>query len=156
MAAKVATKSAKPLYTRFVEIGRVVLLRSGPDAGKLATIVDVVDHNRALVDGPANITGVARQVVNFKSLQLTDLKADGFAEVDGKRVRVKASRNARQKALTAVWTKLGLKAKWEASSWGKRVAGKVAAAASTDLQRFTAKLAHRKLMAAARAKVATK
>jgi hypothetical protein len=30
--------------------------------GKLATIVDIVDHNLALIDGPETITGVKRQV----------------------------------------------------------------------------------------------
>ncbi len=33
-------------FTRFVEIGRVVLINYGPDAGKLATIIDVVDAKR--------------------------------------------------------------------------------------------------------------
>ena len=44
-------------FTRFVEIGRVVLINYGEDAGKLGTIVDVVDNGRALVDGPTAITG---------------------------------------------------------------------------------------------------
>jgi hypothetical protein len=34
------------VYKRFVEIGRVVLVNNGPDAGKLAVIVDVLDQNR--------------------------------------------------------------------------------------------------------------
>lgn len=108
---------------------------------------------QALIDGPSNITGVKRQLVNFKNIALTDLKADGFVEVDGKRTRVCAARNARQKSLSAVWTKLGLKAKWEASSWGKRVAGKVAESNLTDLGRFKAKLAHQKTARAIRAKL---
>ena len=33
-------------FTRFVEVGRVVLINYGPDAGKLATIIDVVDAKR--------------------------------------------------------------------------------------------------------------
>ena len=36
----------KVLFTRYVELGRIVLIQYGPDAGKLATIVDVVDANR--------------------------------------------------------------------------------------------------------------
>ena len=31
-------------------------------AGKLATIVDIIDHNFALVDGPSILTGVKRHV----------------------------------------------------------------------------------------------
>lgn len=38
--------AAKKLFQRFVEIGRIVLIQYGPDAGKLATIVDIVDQNR--------------------------------------------------------------------------------------------------------------
>jgi hypothetical protein len=38
--------SIKMVFNRFVEIGRAVLINYGPDAGKLAVIVDVLDHNR--------------------------------------------------------------------------------------------------------------
>lgn len=31
---------------KLVEVGRVVLIRSGPYTGKLATIVEIVDHRR--------------------------------------------------------------------------------------------------------------
>ena len=31
---------------RLVEVGRVVLVHSGPQDGKLATIVEIVDHKR--------------------------------------------------------------------------------------------------------------
>ena len=34
------------MYKRSVEIGRVALINSGPDEGKLCVIVDVVDQNR--------------------------------------------------------------------------------------------------------------
>jgi large subunit ribosomal protein L14e len=33
-------------YTRFVEIGRVALINFGEDAGKLCTIVDILDGSR--------------------------------------------------------------------------------------------------------------
>lgn len=33
-------------YSRFVEVGRVVLVNRGPDEGKIAVIVDVVDQQR--------------------------------------------------------------------------------------------------------------
>lgn len=138
-----AAPAAKKLYERFAEIGRVVLISYGPDAGKLATIVDIVDQNLALVDGPANLTGVRRQVINFKWLSLTDLKASGRKTVEGRSVRIVLPRNARQKTLTKVWEELGLMDKWNSSSWGKKVAGRVAKAAMTDLDRFKAKVAKR-------------
>lgn len=40
-----AQAPAKSLYTRNAEVGRVVLIQYGPERGKLATIVDIVDHN---------------------------------------------------------------------------------------------------------------
>ncbi|KAM3721727.1 60S ribosomal protein [Dirofilaria immitis] len=41
------------VYKRMVEIGRVIFVAKGDDDGKLAAIVDVVDGNRALIDGPS-------------------------------------------------------------------------------------------------------
>uniref|UniRef100_A0A3Q2E3K0 60S ribosomal protein L14 n=1 Tax=Cyprinodon variegatus TaxID=28743 RepID=A0A3Q2E3K0_CYPVA len=58
------------LHSRFVEIGRVAYISFGPHAGKLVAIIDVIDQNRALVDGPC--TGVKRQAMPFKCMQLTD------------------------------------------------------------------------------------
>jgi large subunit ribosomal protein L14e len=31
---------------RFVEVGRVVLVQSGPNVGKVGTIVEIIDHKR--------------------------------------------------------------------------------------------------------------
>ena len=47
------------------------LINYGPDEGKLCMIIDVVDQNKALVDGP--MTGVVRQMMPFKRLSLTDI-----------------------------------------------------------------------------------
>lgn len=137
------------LYQRYAQIGRVVLINYGPEAGKLATIVDILDQNLALIDGPANLTGVKRQVINFKWLQLTDLKASGT--VEGKTVAV--GRNARQKTLTKVWKALDIQGKWNKSTWGKKVAAKVAKANSTDLDRFKAKLQKQKVSKAVAKKI---
>jgi len=37
------------VFKRFVEVGRVALINSGPDEGKLCVIVDVVDQNRVSI-----------------------------------------------------------------------------------------------------------
>ena len=37
-------------FKRFVEVGRVVLVNEGPSAGKLAVIVEIIDHNRVRID----------------------------------------------------------------------------------------------------------
>lgn len=42
-------KKILQVYKRLVEIGRVALINSGPDEGKLCVIVDVVDQNRVSV-----------------------------------------------------------------------------------------------------------
>uniref|UniRef100_A0A8C5XU96 Large ribosomal subunit protein eL14 n=1 Tax=Microcebus murinus TaxID=30608 RepID=A0A8C5XU96_MICMU len=49
---------------------RLAYVSFGPHAGKLVVIVDVIDQNRALVDGPC--TRVRRQAMPFKCMQLTD------------------------------------------------------------------------------------
>ena len=63
------------VFSRYVEIGRVCLINYGPDQGKLCTSIDVVDSNKALIDGPKDLTGVVRQMIPFKRLSLTDLIA---------------------------------------------------------------------------------
>lgn len=55
-----------------MEIGRVALIEYGPYAGKLVTIVDIIDQNRALVDGTPS--GVPRQAIQFKRLRLTKFR----------------------------------------------------------------------------------
>ena len=37
------------------------------------TIIDIVDGNKCMIDGPVPKTGVARQVIPFKRLALTDI-----------------------------------------------------------------------------------
>ncbi|KAK0051647.1 60S ribosomal protein L14 [Biomphalaria pfeifferi] len=49
--------------------GRVAYIAHGADKGKLVAIVDVIDQNRALVDGPCSCVG--RKDMNFKALHLT-------------------------------------------------------------------------------------
>ena len=61
-------------FKRFVEVGRIGLITYGPDSGKLCTIINVIDGNRVLVDGPEPVTGVHRHALNLKRLQLTDIK----------------------------------------------------------------------------------
>jgi len=124
-------------FTRFVEIGRVGLISYGPDTGKLCTIVNVIDHNRVLVDGPEAMTGVRRHELNLKRLMLTDLK-------------VSAKLNATQKTLKKLWEEEGTMAKWEASSWAKKRKAHALKATATDFDRFQVMVA-RKERAAKRA-----
>ena len=115
-------------FTRFVEVGRVALINYGPDSGKLATIIDIVDQNKCLVDGPE--TGVARQVIPYKRIALTDFT-------------VKVQRNARAKTLKAAWAEEDIAAKWEATSWAKKLSSKKKRANLSDFDRFKVMVARK-------------
>merc|ERR1711942_272877 len=63
-------RTAKMVFNKkFVEIGRVAYIVTGPYVGKLCAIIDIIDQNKALVVGP--VTGVPLWAINFKSLHLT-------------------------------------------------------------------------------------
>jgi large subunit ribosomal protein L14e len=49
-----------------VEVGYAVLIKHCADFGKLVVIVDIIDGNRALIDGPT--TGVAYQAFPHRRL----------------------------------------------------------------------------------------
>jgi len=109
------------VFTRFVEIGRVCMVNYGPDAGKLCVIVNVLDPNRALVDGP--LTGVARQKMTFKRLTLTDMV-------------VSIQHGARQASIVKALKEGDVLNKFKASALGKKLAVKKARADTTDFDRF--------------------
>nr|CAA05694.1 ribosomal protein l14 [Schizosaccharomyces pombe] len=58
-------------FKRYVEVGRVVLVTKGEYTGKLAVIVDIVDHKRALIDSPCS--EFPRQVIRYGSVVLTHI-----------------------------------------------------------------------------------
>ena len=118
------------VFERFVEVGRVVLINYGPEKGKLATIIDVVDSNKALIDGPEDLTGVSRQIISFKRLALTDYK-----------VTIGAS--ARAKTIKAAWVKADVQCKWDSSSWAKKLQAKKTRASANDFQRFQVMVARK-------------
>ena len=101
----------------------MVLITYGPDEGKLATIVDIVDGNKCLIDGPMNITGVSRQVISFKRINLTDLV-------------VTIERNASTKDLSESWSADGTLEKWEATAWAQKLAAKKKRGSLNDFERF--------------------
>ena len=109
------------VFERYVQVGRVVLVNFGSDAGKLATIVDVVDANKCLIDGPE--TGVARQIISFKRINLTD-------------ITVKIPRSARASTLKKAWAKNTVVATWEKSAWSKKMENKKKRVALSDFGRF--------------------
>ena len=144
MAAEISASNWKN-----VEVGRVVLLQEGPYAGRLATIVEIIDHKRvrgrkpicswivkwpqtdrlyaqALVDGPSSDASLAvpRQPVSFSSLLLSAFVID------------KLPRGARTGAVKAAWEKAGIDAKWKESNWAKKKLQQQRRKALTDFERF--------------------
>ncbi|CAG8548325.1 27880_t:CDS:2 [Dentiscutata erythropus] len=109
-------------FKRFVEVGRVVFINYGEDAGKLAVIVDIIDHNRALIDGPT--TGVARHSHAFRRLTLTDLVIKGFP------------RGSRSSIVRKYFEKEEILEKWNQSAWAKKLDNRRKKAALTDFDRF--------------------
>lgn len=120
----------KMVFKRYVEVGRVVLINYGPETGKLATIIDIVDQNKCLIDGPQEVTGVSRQVISYTRLALTDLT-------------VKIQANARQTTLKKAWEAADTLNKWESSSWAKKLAAKKKRASLSDFDRFKVMVARK-------------
>ena len=110
-------------FTRFVEVGRVAAINYGPDAGKLCTIIEILDGKRVLVDGPTKVTGIGRQVITLKRLSLTDIVVPIF-------------RNATQKSLEQAWEQSDALNKWDNTPHGKKLAMKRTRASLTDFDRF--------------------
>jgi large subunit ribosomal protein L14e len=114
--------------SKSVQVGRVVNITYGKDLGKLAVIVEVIDHQRALVDGTIKLTegpttGVARQPISFKRATLTDIV-------------LTIPRSVGTSALKKMIIKQDLLAKWNATSWAKKIEKRSARANLSDFDRF--------------------
>ena len=60
------------VFHKFVEIGRVISINYGPYVGKTAVVLDIVDANKILIEGPHS--GVPRMIVPIKRINLTHFK----------------------------------------------------------------------------------
>jgi len=107
----------------FVEIGRVVQINHGPNAGKIATIIDVVDQSRALIDSPALSKGVPRQTIPFKCLSLTPIK-------------VKIGRGALPSSLKKAYDKEKVLEAYQKTNWAKKANLKDIRSNLSDFGRF--------------------
>ncbi|CAG8591396.1 128_t:CDS:2, partial [Paraglomus occultum] len=110
------------VFKRLVEVGRVVFINYGEHKGKLAVIVDIVDHNRALIDGP--LDDVPRQSLAFRRLVLTDI------------VLPKLPRGAGSAVIKKLCEKEDLHGKWQQTAWAKKLKVRATRAALTDFERF--------------------
>ncbi|GJE99233.1 60S ribosomal protein L14 [Phanerochaete sordida] len=114
-------------FQRFVEVGRVVLLKSGPQEGHIAVIAEIIDHNRAIIDGPT--TGVPRQAFPYRHLTLTPLRL------------TKLPRAAGSGAIKKALEKEAIVEKWEKSAFAQRRASIAKRRSLTDFQRFVVMVA---------------
>ncbi|GAA5925264.1 60S ribosomal protein L14 [Sporobolomyces koalae] len=133
--------SSDTTFKRYVEVGRVVLVNDGPSAGKLATIVEIIDHNRALIDGPS--TGVPRQSFTYRRLVLTPY------------VLKKLPRAAGTTTVKKVFDASEVVAKWEKSAWAQKRKATEVRRNLSDFDRFNVMLLkkqRRRLVQAAAAK----
>ena len=119
------------MFERFIEVGRVIRPTSSlsEDKGKLAVVVEILDHNRVVVDGPT--TGVKRQVLTLRRLELTSIK-------------IAIPRGVRAKALTKAIEKEDIVGQWNKTSKAKKEAHKKRMSGMNDFERFKHMLINKK------------
>ncbi|KAL0957841.1 hypothetical protein HGRIS_000026 [Hohenbuehelia grisea] len=117
-------------FKRFVEVGRVALLKDGPQAGKIAVIAEIIDHTRAIIDGPT--TGVPRQSFPYKHLTLTPF------------VLTKLPRAASSGIIKKQLEKEATVAAWEKSSWAQKRAAVQKRKQLGDFERFSTMILKKK------------
>ena len=101
----------------------MVCINYGPLAGKICTIVDIVDQARALVDGPYSLTGVRRQTIPTRNLSLTSIV-------------VPIARGVREGVLLKHVTANNVLDQWKATGWARKAARHEARSQLSDFQRF--------------------
>ncbi|XP_053688673.1 60S ribosomal protein L14 [Sabethes cyaneus] len=113
-------------FTRFVETGRVAKCAVGKYKGRLVAIVNVIDQNRVLIDGPT--TKVPRQQYPVNHLHLT-------------KFRVKFPFTASTKVVRKALEAFNLKEKFSSTRWQERARAKAKRCNLTDFDRFKLRLA---------------
>ncbi|KAB2103434.1 hypothetical protein AG0111_0g8242 [Alternaria gaisen] len=109
---------------RLVEVGRVVLFNEGPFEGRLAAIVEIIDHKRVLIDGPSEKAPIPRQEVALAKLSLTPIvipklpRASGVGHVAKK------------------WEEHKVQQKFDESAWAKKRAAMQKRRGLNDFERF--------------------
>ncbi|KFA77565.1 hypothetical protein S40288_05728 [Stachybotrys chartarum IBT 40288] len=112
---------------RLVEVGRVVLINGDhPFAGRLAAIVEIIDHKRVLVEGPSSDSefAVPRQSVPLSKVLLSQLSVEGL------------NRGARHASLKKQWDSSEIDSKWKETNWAKKREQIARRKGLTDFDRF--------------------
>ncbi|XP_076626069.1 ribosomal protein L14 [Colletes latitarsis] len=108
-------------FQRFVESGRVAYVCDGPHQGKLITIVDVIDQNRVLVDGPAS--NVPRGEMRLNQLHLT-------------KFRIRFPYTGSTRVVRKAWETANISELWKQTMWARKVEAKKKRMELSDFDRF--------------------
>lgn len=119
------------MFKRFVEAGRFCLITYGPECGKTCVIVDIIDGNRVVIDGPKGVNGVERQQMPLRWLSLTDFC-------------VKIGRGAKTNTVQAALEESGIAEAWEKTTWAKKISAREAKRNQTDFERFRTMVAKKR------------
>merc|ERR1711915_67259 len=118
-----------PQEKKFVEVGRVVHVTSGPSAaGEIGCIVDIIDAKRFLVDGPR----MQRCEIKLKDMFLT-------------RILLKIEKAIAHKPLMAMWKKFLVDERYKRTIHAQRLEKKAKREACTDYEFFKVRMAARQI-----------
>jgi large subunit ribosomal protein L14e len=106
----------------FVQVGRVVFINFGPDAGKTAVVLDFITDSTILIEGPTS--GVQRQVIPLSRVEVTKFRV------------AKVLRNQRSGALKKLCDAFKLNERWSQTEKAKRLARQQKRAQLGDFDRF--------------------
>ncbi|KAJ3501574.1 hypothetical protein NMY22_g18880 [Coprinellus aureogranulatus] len=97
------------------------MIKGGPSSGRIAVITEIIDHNRAIIDGPT--TSVPRQSFPYKHLTLTPFK-------------VTIPRAAGTAVVKKTVEKEGVVEKWNQSKWAQKREAAEKRRSLSDFDRF--------------------
>ncbi|EPY52674.1 60S ribosomal protein L14 [Schizosaccharomyces cryophilus OY26] len=108
-------------FQRYVQVGRIILLKAGPQKGKLAAIVDIIDHKRVIVDSICQ--EFPRQIVRLSQVTLTSIV-------------MSIPRGATSGIVAKKWQAQNISQKWAATAWAKKLEALKTRSQLGDFERF--------------------
>merc|ERR1711915_686936 len=129
-----------PQEKKFVEVGRVVHIATGPCAGQVGCIVDIIDAKRFLVDGPS----MPRCEIKLKDMFLTRILLPTGVKTlpNGEKVK---DRTISPKALMALWSSKLVDERYKRTTHAQRLEKKAKREACTDYESFKVRMAARQM-----------
>lgn len=122
-----------------LRLGRVVYINYGALSGKIAIVVDIVNENKVVIDGPT--LNVCRQVISTKRLTLTKFCLGEY--------KMSCTRGDLKKMIES----FDLLKRFSSCGIGKRLAQQERRRNLTDFERFKVLVLRRKLSRAVRTNI---